>query len=107
MHGRKETNRAELPFGQTPLEPLVGTCGRRVVHEESDEPSRVSGDGLGNRRFVAGNAGHDGGTGDPVAIELGHPSIREAGHAARGIPLERRGDGLRAAPVAGQRFEKS
>ena len=106
MAGKRQTPRS-WSSRQTLLEPLVGSVGRRVVHEEADEAARVTRHRFGDRLFVARDARDQRGARDALSIELGHPAIREARDAGGRLPSERRGNGVGAAAVSGQQLEKA
>ena len=106
MAGKRQTPRS-WSCDETLLQPLFGTVGRRVVHEEADEARRVTRHRFGDRRSVARDARDQRGARDALSIELGDPAIREAGDAAGRLPSERAAIASAPRPSAGQQLEKA
>ena len=70
-------------------------------------------DSRGHRRLIAGDAGNERGARHLMAIEFGHPSIRQHLGAAGSLPAKTRGDGARTivsrkiGDVLGENLEKT
>ena len=90
VHGREEAHASQPELRQTLLQPLIGAVSRRIVHEEADEPPRVTRHRFGDRLSVARDARDQRGARDALSIELEHPAVREARPRWRAAPIRAR-----------------